>query len=339
MNTQEHVTLAPFTTFHIGGPARVVVEAYSEEDIRASLALASKEGLLISVLGAGSNVLVPDAGIEGVVVRIALSDISFEDAGRDDLLVAGAGAYWENIVDAATERGVFGIENLAGIPGMLGGAVVQNIGAYGTELSRVFEYADCIDTATGEKRRVTRAEASFAYRTSFFKSHRELIIVRVALRLAKQAQLDTTYADVARAQASGTPLATPLEVARAIRAIRAEKFPRSAEEGTAGSFFKNPSVSHEQAAELCGRFPGLPTFPQEDDSVKVSLAWILDHVLSLKGYAKGRVRLYEKQPLIIVAQSGATAAEVDALATDVCARVLAATNIAIEREVETFGVR
>ncbi len=335
-----NVPLAPLTTFRIGGAARFFIEAGSEEEVRTALALARESGLPLFVLGAGSNVLVGDEGVDGIVLRIASGAVSFEDAGGDALLIADAGALWEDAVDAAAARGLSGIENLAGIPGTLGGAAVQNIGAYGAELSETFEYADVVDRATGGARRIARAEAAFAYRSSFFKTRRASIITRVALRLAKRTRPNLAYPDLARAQASGVPLVTPREIVRAVRAIRAGKLPSLAEEGTAGSFFKNPVIPRERAAELAERFPGLPTFPQEDGShVKVSLAWLLDRALSLKGYAKGRVRLYEKQPLIIVAKRGATAAEVDALADDVRDRVFAATGIMLEREVEMFGTQ
>ncbi len=331
--------LAPLTTFGIGGPAHTLIEVHTEEDIPAALAHARESGLPLYVLGAGSNVLIPDAGVAGVVVRVLFRDTTFHDDGAHEVFVAGAGTPWEEVVDAAVARGLFGIENLAGIPGTMGGAAVQNIGAYGAELSEVFAYADVVDSTKGEERRIMPEEAAFAYRSSFFKSHPELVIVRVALRLAKRAPLNTTYADLALEAANGVSLATPLDVARAVRVIRARKFPDIAREGTAGSFFKNPVVSPERAAELGARFPGLPAFPQEDGRMKLSLAWILDQVLALKGYAKGPVRLYEKQPLVLVASPGATARDIDRLAEEVRERVLEETGIMIEREVETFGAR
>ena len=334
---KEHVSLAPLTTLGVGGKARFFIEAHTEEDIEDALAFARQHTLPLFTLGEGSNVLVPDAGVEGVVLKNGMRDIAFEDSGESVVLVAGAGALWDAVVDAAGARTIFGIENLAGIPGSLGGAVVQNIGAYGAELANVFEYADVIDTTTGESKRITLSDAAFAYRTSFFKEHRTCVIVRVALRLVQSAVPNISYPDLARSRASGEPLATPTDIARAVRAIRAKKFPQNSEEGTAGSFFKNPIIPHELADSLAQRFSGLPFFPQADGRVKISLAWLLDKTLSLKGYAKGRARLYEKQPLVIVTRAGATAAEVDALAREVAERVLKATGIAIEREVETFG--
>ncbi|MBU6388602.1 UDP-N-acetylmuramate dehydrogenase [Patescibacteria group bacterium] len=339
MRVEENVPLAPRTTLGVGGEARFFIEAHTEQDIKDALACARQRALPLFVLGEGSNVLVPDAGVAGVVLKMALNGTTIEEEDGSMLLVAGAGTLWDDVVDEAGVRGVFGIENLAGIPGSTGGAAVQNIGAYGAELSRTFAYADTIDGATGVARRVERADAGFAYRTSFFKEHPECIITRVALRLVKTAGPNIAYADLARAQAEGAALTTPREIARAVRAIRALKFPREGAEGSAGSFFKNPVVSLARAQALAQQFPGLPAFPQDNGAVKLSLAWLLDHALSLKGFSKGNVRLYEKQPLVLVAQKGARAEEVDACARAVEERVLAATGIAIEREVETFGVR
>lgn len=333
---KDQVPLAPLTTFHIGGPARLFADVHTEEDLRAAAALSRERGLPLVVLGAGSNVLVPDEGVEGVVAHMLIGGISCEDP---ELLVAGAGVPWDDVVDAAAAREIYGIENLAGIPGTLGGAVVQNIGAYGAELKDVFEYADVIDSTTGESRRIQLNEAAFAYRTSLFKEHRKFVITRAALRLKKRSLPNVAYADLVRVQGLGIPLTTPGEIARAVRDIRALKFPNSPLEGSAGSFFKNPVIASSQAEALRKRFPEVPLFPQKDGRMKVSLAWLLDHVLSLKGHAEGLVRCYEKQPLVIVAQRGATAHDVHAFAESVASRVLAEVGIAIEREVESFGER
>ncbi len=338
MKLTEHVPLASFTTFHIGGEARFFVDALTEKDIEDAIAYAREHTLSIYPLGGGSNLLVPDHGVAGIVLKISMHDIAYENDGNETLLIADAGAVWEDVIDDATARGLFGIENLAGIPGTIGGAAVQNIGAYGAECKDTFVYADVINSATGLPRRLTRAEAAFGYRTSFFKEHREYVIMRVALRLRKSAAPNIVYPDLVRAQAEGVLLSTPNEIARAIRAIRAAKFPQNSGEGTAGSFFKNPVISQELADALAKQFPDAPQFVQKDGRVKIPLAWLLDHALALKGFEKGAVRLYEKQPLVIVARAGVRAEEVDAFADEVAARVFAATGIVIEREVELFGV-
>ena len=338
MEIREHEPLASHTTFRIGGPARVYVEAETDEDVQTALALSRERGLPLRVLGAGSNLLVPDEGVDAVVLRLTGMRIAFADSAEGEtLLVADAGARWDDVVDAAAARGLWGVENLAGIPGTMGGAAVQNIGAYGAELSEVFAYAETID-ARGDAARIARADARFAYRRSVFKGDRDRVITKVALALRASATPKLSYADLARAQEAGTPLTTPAEIASAVRAIRAGKFPGPGADGTAGSFWKNPTVPREEAERLLARYPRLPQYPQPDGSVKLSLAWLLDHVLNLKGHAVGAARLYEKQPLVIVASGGATSHDVDALARDVAARVQDATGITLEREVETFGV-
>jgi len=337
--SQDSISLAPFTTFHIGGNARIFIEAKNEKDIENAIVYAREQNLPLFPLGTGSNVLVPDAGVDGVVMKICSNNISFENNGDETILIAEAGTPWKKIVDEAGERNLFGIENLAGIPGTMGGAAVQNIGAYGSELAEVFKYADVINKITGTHERITRDNASFAYRTSLFKKRREYIVIRVALRLSKRVLPNATYSDLVRAKDAGTPLTTPKEIANAICTIRAGKFPNIEEEGTAGSFFKNPIILQSSAKELSARFQGLPIFPQENGMAKISLAWILDKVLSLKGFSKGLVRLYEKQPLVIVARTGATATEVDKFAYEIEKRVFAATGISIEREVEIFSMQ
>ncbi len=328
-----HLPLAPFTTLRIGGPARFFVEARSDGDAQAALALARERGLPLFILGGGSNVLVPDAGVAGVVMKMATERVAFDE--RAALVVADAGTPWDAVVDAAALRGWWGIENLAGIPGTAGGAAVQNIGAYGAELADVFAYADVLDAATGAPERVLRADAAFGYRTSVFKKRRGLVITRVALALAlaRDGRPNLSYPDLARGRAAGAPLRTPAAVASAVRAVRAGKFPP---DGSAGSFFKNPVLAPPEAAALAARYPGLPQFPQ-DGGVKVSLAWLLDNALALKGFSVGRARLYERQPLVIAAAEGATAAEVDALARAVAQRVKNTLGIALEREVEYVG--
>jgi UDP-N-acetylmuramate dehydrogenase len=337
MNAKAYASLAPYTTFHIGGPARFLIEAHNDEDIKDTIAFARDQHLPLCPLGGGSNLLVRDQGVEGVVLWVKFDGITFEINEDETLCIAGAGVPWDTVVDAVGARGIFGIENLAGIPGTVGGAAVQNIGAYGAELAQVFAYADTINMVTGEHGRIEVTDAAFAYRTSLFKQRHDLLITQVAVRLKKNAKPNFSYADLSQVVRSGALLATSIEIARAVRSIRAQKFPQDPEEGTAGSFFKNPIISLELSASLSKHFPGLPTFPQPDGQVKIALAWVLDHVLSLKGYSTGEVRLYEKQPLVIVARPPATAADVDTFAQDIAERVFKTIGVSIEREVETFG--
>lgn len=336
MEFRESEPLAPRTTFRLGGFAAFFVEIEGEEEAREAIAFSQKHGRPLRVLGGGSNLLVPDEGVDAVVARMSARGIEFAEQNGAVVLTAGAGESWDEVVNAAALRGLWGLENLAGIPGTMGGAAVQNIGAYGAELSEVFAYADVLDASTGEAKRITREDAVFGYRDSRFKKDRSLIILRVALTLSTRATPRLSYADLVRAGEQGTPLGSPGEIAGAVRGIRAQKFPDLHLEGTAGSFFKNPVISPARAEALLARYPELPTFPQALGGVKVSLAWLLDHALSLRGFSKGAARLFERQPLVIVAGEGAGARDVEALALLVEARVRDALGIELEREVETF---
>ena len=329
MIVREHEPLSPRTSLAVGGRARYFVEAHSDElgDV-AAFACAARAP--IRMLGAGTNILVPEAGTDALVLSIRDDTIEFDGP----LVTAGASARWDDLVGAAARRSLWGIENLAGIPGSVGGALVQNIGAYGAELSSTFVCARVFDFAQGAIREIGKEDASLGYRTSSFKRDRDSAILSVTLRLSPAGVPNLAYADLMRAASEGVPLGTPREVAHAVREIRAGKFP-PAGEGSAGSFFKNPVISETSFAELEARVPGVPGFRAEG-AMKISLAWLLDHALGLKGYRKGAVRLFERQPLVIVADPGARAQDVDSFAAEIEARVHEAFAIAIEREVETF---
>jgi len=334
---EERQSLAPYTTLQVGGEAAHFARCTSEAEIQAALAFANKHSLSVAVLGGGSNTLVGDAGFTGLVLKIDLGGASFAREGEQELVVVGAGVEWDSLVQEAGERSLWGIENLAGIPGSVGGAVVQNIGAYGAELSQTFMWADVLSIQSGRITRIERDQAQFAYRTSIFKTNHDGIVVRAALRLSRAGVPNLTYPDLAKAAARGEALDTPSAIATVVRSIRSAKFPPNGR--TAGSFFKNPIVAKSVGESLHRTFPEMPLHTVDETHVKISLAWLLDHALNLKGYTKGRVHLHETQPLVLVAEAGATAHEVTALADEVIKRVHDLIGITIEREVETLSAR
>ncbi|HET9641762.1 MAG TPA: UDP-N-acetylmuramate dehydrogenase [Candidatus Paceibacterota bacterium] len=334
MIVREREPLAPRTTLGAGGSARYFVEARDLSELKEAFSFAAQENLRVLPFGNGSNILVPDNGVDGVVVQSVADKIRLEESEGVARIVADAGASWDRLVEEATARGMYGIENLAGIPGTVGGAAVQNIGAYGSELSTVFVSAECIDTRTGHAVTIDGEAAGFGYRRSIFKDHPELFITRVIIRVSEIGTPNLAYADLARARAEGVALGTPAEIAGAVRAIRSQKFPPR---GTAGSFFKNPTLDAPVGEALKARFPDLPAYVQADGRRKVSLAWLLDHALGLKGYARGPVRLFERQPIVVVAETAATATAIDEFAREIETRVQNELGFAIEREVETFG--
>jgi UDP-N-acetylmuramate dehydrogenase len=331
MTVREQVSLRTLTTLKVGGNAALVFDCEHESDVREALRIVQERNLPWYVLGEGSNVCGLDEGYPGAVIRILDTSLSFEG----DSVVCGAGLSWDTLVDETTKRGQWGIENLAGIPGTVGAAPVQNIGAYGAELADTFLWADVFDVRTHDVTRMDRQACAFGYRDSLFKHDISFIILRVALSLIPHGMPRVEYPDLAKLREAGERLKLPNEIAAAVRTVRSRKFPDLAEFGTAGSFFKNPIVTTETYAQLLEKYPGLPSFPQTH-GVKIPLAWILDNVLSLRGYTMNHVALFERQPLVLVTHEGATSADVDALAMYVTEQVFNATGITIEREVRTL---
>lgn len=335
MTVGESVPLTELTTFRLGGPARYVIDVTDTATLVEALAFARDRSLPFRVLGEGSNLLVPDAGYPGVVLRMQMRGTTYEERDGAVEVTIAAGESWDTLVREIAGRGLWGIENLAGIPGTVGAAPVQNIGAYGTELADTLIEVEAYDARTGETLRFPKEDCGLGYRESRFKHEPDLIITSVTLRLTPAGSPQLGYADLARARGAGVPLSTTAEIGNAVREIRSRKFPDSRVEGTAGSFFKNPIISRDATAVLEKQYPDMPRYPAGTGS-KVPLAYILDKILGLRGYRIGPARLFEAQPLVLVADRGATAADVERLADDVARKVFDATNIVIEREVRTL---
>ncbi len=338
MKIVEHVSLTSLTTFKVGGDARYVLACESVEDIQGALAFIRERSLSWYVLGGGSNVLASDSGYEGVILQLKNTEVTFSstDTAREScVVVVGAGVSWDALVSKTVAEGLWGLENLAGIPGSVGAAPVQNIGAYGADVSDTLLYVDAFDTKTDALVRLTKDECVFGYRNSLFKEDPAYIIVRVAFQLSKIPTPRIQYADLLALREQGRVLDTSLQIAEAVREVRSKKFPDLHITGTAGSFFKNPTISSEAFSLLKAQYPELPGFPSSEDAsvIKIPLGWILDHVLNLRGYTKGQVRLFEKQALVLVAEHGATTEEINAFAKEVETKVFSATGIKIEREV------
>lgn len=335
MILREYVPLSTLTTLRVGGTARYVYTCTDLETLKTAVTYARDCGLPLYPLGQGSNLLAPDTPYEGVILKMENVDVEFNENGDEVEVVSGAGYSWDILVDQCTERGLWGIENLAGIPGTVGAAPVQNIGAYGSELKDTLAWVECYDTNTDSVLRITTADCALGYRDSRFKREPNLIITRVALRLSQTGTPHIAYADLTREAETGAVLDTPISIAAAVRRIRGRKFPDLKTHGTAGSFFKNPTVTVETYAALKEEYPELPGF-ETSSGIKIALAWILDHVLALRGFRIGPAWLYTNQPLVLVTDEGATAHDVNVLAEEVAARVHAATGIAIEREVRSL---
>ncbi len=337
MLIKESQPLAPFTTLGIGGPARWLAEANSEGEIVEATAWARQRGIALFVLGGGSNLLVSDAGFDGLVLRVGLRGVEIDEADRssrtaDDLdnrvYKVKAGEDWDGFVERTVQDNCAGVECLAGIPGTVGGTPVQNVGAYGQEVASAIERVRVFDLQDRVFVDLAASECGFAYRHSRFNSEdrNRFIVTRVDYRLTPGGEPTLRYADLLRAvhdqNASLPP--TLVEVAAIVRRVRQSKGMLLVEGDpdcrSAGSFFKNPVVTKEQVrriAEASEKEP--PHFPagagaENAGRFKVPAAWLIEQSGFAKGYTLGAAGVSSRHTLALINKGGASAAEILALA-------------------------
>lgn len=333
-SVQMDVSLAPHTTFKIGGSADFFADASSVKDLIILTDWARENNVPLYVLGGGSNVVFADAGFRGLVVRPALCGIEYVDIDESVLVTASAGEQWDDFVAYTVRHGWWGIENLSGIPGTVGASPIQNIGAYGVEVGDFIVQVEALDTHTGEMHSFTSAMCEFAYRDSFFKrDHKKrFVITTVTYKLSKSPQPVTHYPDV-QAVVAEVNILTQQDIRTAILQIRKRKFPNLAEVGTAGSFFKNPMVSRDAFHMLRSTFPDMPGH-EVGDRVKLSAAWLIDHVAGARGARAGHVGTHDAQALVFVNYGGATASELKNFSAMIADKIKTKTNIVLEPEVQ-----
>lgn len=337
---EEHVPLAPLTTFRIGGAARYFARVHNASELREAFAFARQRGLPTFVLGAGSNVLVADQGFPGLVLHVEDATIEFEEVDSMRVRVAaGAGCDWDMLVAETVARGYAGFENLSGIPSSVGATPVQNIGAYGCEVGNTIEWVEVYDPKRDTVRRLDRAECAFGYRDSIFKKPEGagLVVLRVAYMLRRRGEPDIAYKDIADYANTVAPIVTIQDMRNAVLSVRAKKFPTREEAGTAGSFFMNPVVPFAVAHDIASRFPDMPMYDAGEGMKKLSAAWIIDRVLSLRGVRKGDVGTWPAQALIVVNYGNASAHEVRTFTDMIVMRVQQELGITLTREVIDVG--
>lgn len=323
--------LQPLNTFGLPGRARWLAEVGGEADMGELMARPEWAGPRL-ILGGGSN-LVLTGDFDGLVLRVAVRGRRLAGEEAESWLVeAGAGEPWHDFVRWTLAQDRPGLENLSLIPGTVGAAPVQNIGAYGLELAERFAWAEAMDLATGEVVRLDGPACRFAYRDSLFKQEgagRHLIL-RVTFRLPKAWRPVTAYADVAK-ELAGVAAPSATQVSDAVVAIRRRKLPDPLEIGNAGSFFKNPVVSAATHARLLAAHPGLPSYPQADGAVKLAAGWLIDQC-GWKGRALGPVGTHPTQALVLVNRGGATGADVRRMAEAIQADVKGRFGVELEPE-------
>lgn len=333
MEIQENISLKPYTRMHTGGNARFFVSVESVEELTQALSWVRERGLPSFVLGGGSNTLVSDDGFDGLVIHINLRGVEYINRGDFIEGVFAAGESWDGVVADVTLRNLWGVENLSLIPGSVGGAVVQNIGAYGVELKDSVLWVEAFNTNTNMVVCFDREVCNFGYRTSVFKTQPELVVLRVALRLSKTPYPRTDYEDMRKffEAHEGNPESL-LEIREAVIAIRTQKMPGE-EVGTLGSYFKNPVISKAEADALVKAFPDIKTYPVSEKETKISAAWLIDHLGNFRGVRRGDAGVHERQALILVNYGNATTNEMLLLAQEIKNLIREKTNINLEEEV------
>ncbi|MGH9590886.1 MAG: UDP-N-acetylmuramate dehydrogenase [Terracidiphilus sp.] len=346
MILKENEPLAPLTTLGVGGPARWLAEAANEAEIAEAAAWAGRRAVLLFVLGGGSNLLISDAGFDGLVLHVRMRGIAVEDAESDRVYRVAAGEDWDAFVTRAISENSAGVECLAGIPGTVGGTPVQNVGAYGQEVASVIERVRAFDLESHEFVEFTARECGFSYRRSKFNSEvrGRFVVTRVDYRLRRGGPPTIAYPDLNRAlserrRAADDP--TLAEVANAVRRIRQSKGMLLVEGDpdcrSAGSFFKNPVITADRFREIAARGAMPPSFPARPGTVKLPAAWLVEQAGFAKGYNLGRAGISTRHTLALVNHGCATAAEILALARLISARVEERFGIRLEIEPVLIG--
>jgi UDP-N-acetylmuramate dehydrogenase len=341
------VPLAPLTTLGVGGPARHYVEARDEGAVLAALRWAARRDLPVHVLGGGSNLVVADAGVEGLVLRVALRGLEVRERDGAVELTAAAGEPWDELVRLAVDRGWAGLECLSGIPGQVGATPIQNVGAYGQEVRETIVEVRALDRRTGAVVRRDAAACGFAYRDSAFKREEpgRHVILAVTYRLRPGGAPVVRYAELARHLADRGVAAPGLaDVRQSVLAIRRAKSmvldAGDPNRRSCGSFFLNPIVPAADAARVAraaGDAP-VPAWPEPDGArVKLSAAWLVERAGFARGHTDGAVALSTRHALAIVAHEGATALDVVGLARRVRDAVLARFGIRLVPEPAFWG--
>ncbi len=335
MKILSQISLSKHTTLKLGGPAAFFVSVTTVSELKKAISWANESKHAFIVIGGGSNILFPDDGWSGLVIHIDIKGIHYEKHGSEIYAIVGAGENWDNFVQDSVKKNLWGIENLSAIPGSVGASPVQNIGAYGVEVSKSIAWVEVYNSRIGKIERLTHEECSFGYRHSFFKTSAGggIIVIAVCFKLSIYPCANLLYKDLSIYFKNSKINPSLLDIREAIISIRRQKFPDLRVIGTAGSFFKNPIIDNSEAKKIRRKYPELPVFLLPDGQVKLSLAWILDKVLHLNGMRDKHVGIYEHQPLVFVNYGGASAQEFIFFTEKIARQVWEGVGIVITPEV------
>lgn len=335
MEIKQNIKLDNYSTFKIGGEAKYFVVVEKEEELIEAISWAKNKGEKIFILGGGSNSLFSDDGYQGLVIKNEIKGMEIVSEDDKEAIVRSySGEIWSRLIFFIISKSLYGLENTFYIPGTVGAAPVQNIGAYGSEIKDTFFRLKAIDLETGEEKIFDLADCAFDYRYSIFKGELKgkYFISWVEFKLGKTGKLNLNYPDVQKVLAErGIAEPTLKELTEIIREIRDSKLPNPAVLANAGSFFKNPIISVEHFNTLKEKFPEIKSFPDEK-GIKIPAGWLIEQC-GFKGAKFGPVGVYEKQALIIVNYGGAKQKDVLELVKNIKTEVKNKFTIDLEEEV------
>ena len=335
MELKKDYSLRKLNTFGIDAKASLYAEVKSLEDLKELREeMVNSKTYAFLILGGGSNILFRE-DYPGLVIRMMIAGLDVSETDDAYLVRVGAGENWHTMIRRLLDAGIPGLENLALIPGTVGGAPIQNIGAYGMEVAERIQSVEIFDLKTGECRELSNEECDFGYRTSIFKKpeNRHWVVTAVKFHIPKKWVPQIAYKALAEEiEVNRFPELTPEDVFSCVIALRRRKLPDPEKFGNAGSFFKNPIVDRDTFTELLRRYPSVVSYPLAGGRFKLSGAWLIDNA-GLKGYRMGDVGVWDKQPLVLVNYGHATGEDVYALAQDVRLRVKNTFRIKLSAEV------
>ncbi|SDU17590.1 UDP-N-acetylmuramate dehydrogenase [Pseudomonas pohangensis] len=333
LQLQEHVSLKPYNSFGVEVSARWFAEARSDAEVRSALVEAQRLALPVLVIGGGSNLLLTQ-DVEALVLRMASRGVRVLGERNGQVLIeAEAGEPWHPFVLWTLEQGLQGLENLSLIPGTVGAAPMQNIGAYGVEIKDCFAGLTALDRQTGELQEFSLEQCRFAYRDSRFKREPgRWLILRVRFALVHSGALQLDYGPLRQRLAEmGISSPTAADVSQAVCSVRREKLPDPAQLGNAGSFFKNPLVTQELAGQIRAEYPDLVAYPAAAGQVKLAAGWLIDKA-GWKGFRDGDAGVHRLQALVLVNYGAATGEQILALARRIQADIFQRFGVELEME-------
>ncbi len=328
-------SLIRFNTFGLPARCRQLVLARTQAELMAACMQHAVDDVPPLILGGGSNLLLLEDYL-GTVIKVETKGITVSEDSEHYRLTVAAGESWHGLVEFCLQQNIAGLENLALIPGTVGAAPIQNIGAYGVEFAAVCDWVEYLDLNTGKLVRLSHDECQFSYRYSVFKGalRGRAVVLQVGIVLTKCWQPNLTYGPLQSLAGQATPQAVFDTVCR----VRSEKLPAPEQMGNVGSFFENPVVSAEHFSQLQQRYANIVGYPQPSGEVKLAAGWLIDS-LGLKGYSVGGAAVHQQQALVLVNRGNATSSDVLGLARLICQRVKAAFEVELVMEPRVYAAR